>query len=118
MTTSSSTPDSGPVTLQAVQAELDEASTAIGAAHTLLEQGTVVDLSGLETHVERACGALGHLDMPERMLLKPKLIMLMDSLNTLTGELTRQHAELAETLQNLGNRQQALSAYAPTKPRK
>lgn len=117
MTSTSPTPSAGPATQQSVRADLDEAATAIGAARTLLEQGTVIDLSGLETQVGRACEALNQLDVPDRMTLKPALISLMDSLNALTDELTRQHAELSATLQDLGNRRQALNAYGPQKRR-
>ena len=102
----------GPASL--VEDALQEAAAAIGAARTLLGQGHFVDLKGLETHVDRACGAIAKLPAAERNRMKPALVALIDGLNGLTEEITEQHKEVSTTLQKIGTRRQAVSAYRPT----
>lgn len=96
-----------------VEEALQKAAAAIGAAQTLLDQGNVVDLEGLEAHVESACDAIPTLQPDERNRLKPALVALIDGLNGLSDELTSQHAEIAGTLKGMGDRQRAMSAYKP-----
>lgn len=106
------TPDEG----GQVEEALQKAAAAIGAARTLLDQGNVVDLEGLEAHVESACDAIPALESDEKDRLKPALVALIDGLNGLSEELTSQHAEIAGTLNGLSTRQRAMSAYGPRKP--
>lgn len=113
MTTTPSAPSAPLATAQAVEAALGEASAAIDAARTLLRQGALVDLQGLEDHVERACSAIPGLEPDERQRLKPSMVSLIDALNTLTEDLGRQHKEISGTLQGLTSRRQAISAYKP-----
>lgn len=116
MTTPSDTATPAP-TPDTIRAALDEAATAVSAAQTLLRQGSIVDLRGLEDHVGAACSSIAGLPRSGRDQLKPTLLSLIDSLNTLTGELTDQHAEISSTLQGVGNRRKALSAYRPPSKR-
>ena len=113
MVANNTSPDGG----NSVDDALREAAAAIGAARTLLDQGNVVDLKGLESHVERACGAIPTLDPSERERLKPALIALIDGLNGLGDQLSSQHEELSGTLKGMGTRRQAVSAYQPLKSR-
>ena len=96
-----------------IEAALREAATAIDSARTLLDQGTVIDLNGLEAHVEQACGRIPALPAPDRERLKPTLVALIDGLNRLSEKLTEQHQEISGTLQNIGTRTRAVSAYKP-----
>lgn len=100
-----------------IESALREAAAAIGAARTLLEQGNVVDLQGLEAHVERACNAIPGLASDARERLKPALVALIDGLNGLGTQLSAQHQEISGTLQGISTRRQAVSAYKPLKSR-
>jgi hydrogenase maturation factor HypF (carbamoyltransferase family) len=94
-----------------VEETLREAATAIGAARTLLDQGHVVDLKGLEAHVDGACSAIAALPREKRLPLKPALVALIDGLNALADHLSVQHKELTAALTGIGARRNALSAY-------
>ncbi len=96
-----------------IEAALREAATAIDTARTLLKQGTIIDLNGLEAHVEQACGGIPALAAPDRERLKPTLVSLIDGLNMLSEQLSAQHQEISGTLQNIGARTRAVSAYKP-----
>ena len=117
MTTTSTDAAAPAPTPQAVGKALDDAASAIGAAQILLRQGTTINLSGLEEHVEKACGAIAGLVPGDRDRMKPRLVSLIDSLNHLADELGAQHAEISGTLQGIGNRRRALSAYKPPQKR-
>jgi len=96
-----------------VEGALREAATAIDVAQTLLRQGNTVDLDGLEAHVEQACSAIPTLPQSDREYLKPTLVALIDGLNALSEQLASQHDALTGTLQDIGTRQRAVSAYKP-----
>lgn len=105
--------DSGSPADTNIEAALREAATAIDTARTLLNQGNVIDLNGLEEHVEQACSGIPALAAPDRERLKPTLIALIDGLNLLSEKLSAQHQEISGTLQNIGTRTRAVSAYKP-----
>lgn len=105
--------DSGPPANTSIEDALREAATAIDTARTLLKQGTVIDLNGLEAHVEQTCGRIPALPAPDRERLKPTLVALIDGLNLLSEQLSVQHQEISGTLQNIGARTRAVSAYKP-----
>lgn len=105
--------NSGPSAEASIEAALREAATAIDSARTLLDQGTVIDLNGLEAHVEQACGGIPALPASDRERLKPTLVALIDGLNKLSEQLSTQHQEISGTLQNIGTRTRAVSAYKP-----
>lgn len=109
--------DSGPATGHDVLEALKEAATAIDVAQTLLRQGNTVDLQGLEAHVEQACSAIPNLPLNDREQLKPSLVALIDGLNLLSDRLAVQHEEITGTLQSIGTRHRAVSAYKPRDPR-
>ena len=108
---------SGPANGHEIEEALKEAATAIDVAQTLLNQGNTVDLEGLEAHVEQACSAIPGLPENDRQELKPTLVALIDGLNSLSERLSVQHEELTGTLQNIGTRHKAVSAYKPRDPR-
>lgn len=112
-----STTGSSPETGSEVAEALREAASAIDVAQTMLSQGNIVDLEGLETHVEEACSAIPGLPVADREELKPTLVALIDGLNLLSDRLSAQHEEISGTLQNIGTRHRAVSAYKPRDPR-
>ena len=94
-----------------VEDQLREAAVAVDAAGTLIGQGQIIDLIGLERHVDRICAAITELSPARCAGLKPALIMLIDGLNSLTRKLSDQHANVAGQLQGLSSRRKATSAY-------
>ena len=106
-----------------LRGRLLEAATLVGTAKTLLAQGNVVELAGLEGRVARICAEIPGLPPAERDGLKPALIALMDGLGGLAEALKAQHQELAARLAGVAKGHRALAAYgageaAGRKPRK
>ena len=94
-----------------VEDQLQEATVAVGAAGTLIGQGQVVDLIGLERHVDQICANIAGLSPDKCASLKPGLILLIDGLNNLTRQLSDQHQNVASQLQGLSSHRKASSAY-------
>ena len=74
-----------------VEDQLQEATVAVDAAGTLVGQGRVIDLVGLERHVDQICANIAALPPAKCASLKPGLIVLIDGLNNLTRQLSDQH---------------------------
>lgn len=100
-----------------VRADLDEANTAVGAAKTLLKEGKVIDLSGLETHVETLCTDIGALPPEDRTTLKNSLVALIDELNRLADDIETNNREISEDLRDTSARQRAVTAYRSGGPK-
>lgn len=94
-----------------VEDQLQEATVAVGAAGMLIGQGQVVDLVGLERHVDQICANIAALSPAKCASLKPGLIMLIDGLNNLTRQLSGQHQNVADQLQGMTSHRKASSAY-------
>jgi len=94
-----------------VEDQLQEATVAVDAAGTLIGQDQVVDLIGLERHVDQICANIAELSPAKCASLKPRLIMLIDGLNNLTRRLSDQHENVAGQLQGLTSHRKASSAY-------
>ncbi len=101
-----------------VEIQLRQATVALGAADTLVGQGQIIDLIGLERHVDQICAAIAKLPAASCAGLKPTLIVLIDGLNTLARKLADQQENIAGRLQALSSRRKAASAYGsdPAKP--
>ena len=104
-------------TLTKVRSGLDQANAAVGAAQTLLEQGRVIDLSGLETHVETLCSDIGTLPPEDRTTLKTSLVTLIDELNRLAADIESRNRVITEELHDNGARQRAVTAYGSGGPK-
>ncbi len=101
-----------------VEAQLQEAAVAVDAADTLIRQGQIIDLAGLESHVDTVCTAITKLPPASCAELKPILIKLIDGLNGLAQKIADQHESVAGKLQGLSSHRKAVTAYAadPAKP--
>ncbi len=101
-----------------IEAQLQEASVAVDAADMLMGQGQIIDLNGLEHHVDGICATIAKLPPARCAGLKPALIMLIDGLNGLARKLSEQHDAIAGRLQGLSSHGKAATAYSanPTKP--
>ena len=101
-----------------VETQLREATVAVDAADLLIGQGQIIDLVGLERHVDAICATIAKLPAASCAGLKPALIMLIDGLNSLARKLSEQHDAVAGRLKGLSSHRKAASAYGsdPTKP--
>lgn len=102
--------DAAPDTTQ-VRTGLLEAAAMVGTARSLIAEGKVVDLAGLESRVACVCGQLPSLPAPDRETLKSALIALMDGLGGLAEALNEQHGALAKQLAAVSKGKSAVSAY-------
>lgn len=94
-----------------LRSRLLEAATLVGTAKSLIADGGVVDLAGLDARVQTICEALPSLPSPDREALKPALIALMDGLGGLAEAVKAQHAALAERLSAVSRGGRAMGAY-------
>jgi len=104
-------------TLTRIRSDLDQAIVAVGAAQTLLDQGQVIDLSGLETHVETFCGDIGSLSAKDRMTLNSSLVALIDDLNKLENDIETRNVAVGEELGQTSVRKRAAMAYSSGNPK-
>ena len=95
----------------ALRSRLLEAATMVGTAKSLIADGGVVDLAGLDARVQDICKAIPKLPADDRDELKPALIALMDGLGGLAETVRAQHAALAEKLSIVTQGRRAAGAY-------
>ena len=97
--------------LKEVKAGITEAGSAVQAARTLLSQGSLIDLSGLEVFVQDLCGSVEELPENQGGVLKPDLIKLIDDLNGLADVITAERDSVAGEMKTLSDSKRAASAY-------
>lgn len=97
--------------LKQIQAGLDEAGSAVQAARTLLSQGSLVDLSGLEKFVEELCGSVAELSSSQGGTIKSALVKLIDELNGLAESITTERDNISGEMKTLSDNKRAASAY-------
>ena len=96
---------------EALRTRLLEAANMVGTARSLIADGGIVDLSGLDARVQDICKAIPELPRDEREELKLALIALMDGLGGLAETVKVQHAALAEKLSSVSQGHRAVGAY-------
>ena len=97
--------------LAQIQAKLDEAGAAVQSARTLLSQGRLIDLSGLEKFVENLCGSVAELSSSQSGTIKPALVKLIDELNGLAESITTERDNISGEIKTLSDNKRAASAY-------
>lgn len=102
--------------LKQVQSGLDEAGAAVEAARTLLTQGSLIDLTGLEKFVENLCGSVAELSGEQGGAVKPALVKLIDDLNGLADVITAERDNIAGEMKTLSDSKRAASAYGTNAP--
>lgn len=95
----------------ALRNRLLEAATMVGTARSLIADGGVVDLAGLDARVQHICQVIPTLPPDDRDSLKPALIALMDGLGGLAETVKVQHAALAEKLSTVTQGRRVAGAY-------
>jgi hypothetical protein len=96
---------------ETLRSRLLEAATMVGTARSVIADGGVVDLGGLDARMQDICKAIPDLPPDEREELKPALIALMDGLGGLAETVKVQHAALTEKLLTVTQGRRALGAY-------
>jgi hypothetical protein len=97
--------------LKEVKAGLTEAGSAVQAARALLNQGSLIDLSGLEVFVKDLCGSVEELPADQGGAIKSDLIKLIDDLNGLADVITAERDSVASEMKTLSDSKRAASAY-------
>ncbi len=95
-----------------LKARLAEAGATIAVARRALDEGKIVDLDGLEQHVDITCEGIAALPGAEGQELKPPMLALIDGLEQLSKALGQDHGRTRAALNKLSDRQRAQSAYA------
>jgi len=74
--------------LSSVRCALEEVTEAVRAAQLSLDAGRRVDLSGMDTRMERLCTRALELTPPSAHATLPDLMALLDTVDALIGTLT------------------------------
>lgn len=91
--------------------EIDNVAALIDTARHVLADGRLVDLKGLDRRVETACTALAALAREDAQALQPRMIGLLEGIDSLARDLRARHAELKSALGGLSSRARAATAY-------
>ena len=94
-----------------VKARLAKANATIAVARRALDEGKIVSLDGLKTHVDATCRAVIALPGEEGRALRPAMMALCDELTRLAEGLGREYGDMKSALGELTDRKRAQSAY-------
>ncbi len=78
--------------LESVRCALAEVTDAVRTAQLSLDAGRTVDLSGMDTRMERLCAQALELPVPFAHATLPDLMALLDTVDALIGTLTTRPA--------------------------
>ena len=99
--------------VQQLKQRLQAASAVVAAARQTIEDGNLVDLTGLEREVASICEGLNALPSAETPAFKAPLVALADDLDRLTHDLTRSQRKLGKEIGGVVLRQKVAKAYGP-----
>lgn len=91
--------------------QLDQVQSIVSTARRLLAQGNSVDLAKLEARVEEFCAQVPTLPEETRKVIRPKMVALIDELNSLSREMKEQYEYLRQNLSELAVNRRAQAAY-------
>jgi len=83
----------------------------VAESRTLLQEGAVMELAGLEKHVLILCEDVLLLSQDERLHYADRLQQLLAELTSLGEELAAQRDQVAEKMRNLPEHKKATTAY-------
>lgn len=89
----------------------DNISKFIAESRALLEQGALMELSGLETQVQALCEQVQNLSDQERMQYADRMQQLFADLKGLEDSMLAARDALGKDIRALGDRQKANVAY-------
>lgn len=96
---------------RAVRTEIDKVATNVTSARTMVAEGQILRLDGLEAAVADLCASIGKLPAESQKDCKPGLVKLIDEFDKLSDALRRQQAELGTALKGVSQRKRAATAY-------
>jgi hypothetical protein len=97
-----------------IRSALDATISQLGGARRMVGEGYPVDLSDLTARVETICGAIETLPADQRGTFEMPVVGLIDELNALTEDLTKQRDGIAKGLKSIASGAQASKAYSQT----
>lgn len=83
----------------------------VSESQRLLEEGTLVDATGLDDHVRSLCEAVMALSQEQRLIHAERMQELLLQLNQLGAAMVAQRDALAEELRGLQQKKKAHQAY-------
>jgi hypothetical protein len=89
----------------------NDISKFVSDSRALLQQGTVMELSGLENRILLLCEEVLVLSQEERLIYAKRLQQLMADLAALGEEITAQRDAVAKEIQQLPGHKKANKAY-------
>ena len=96
---------------EALKARLAEANATIAVARRALDEGKIVNLEGLEAHVDETCHGIVELPRSEGQELRPAMLALIDGLDQLSKALDKERVQTKVDIDKLSDRQRGHSAY-------
>lgn len=94
-----------------IKADLNATTAQIDAARRMVDDGQIIDLSGLQDRVEAICGAIQALPAGEQSGFREPIVALLSELDGLTATLNEQHERLSVGLKALSAQNRAQRAY-------
>ncbi|NBO19825.1 MAG: flagellar protein FliT [Proteobacteria bacterium] len=85
--------------------------TFVAESRTMLEQGTLLDASGLDEQVRDLCRAVLQLSQPQRVAHAERMQQLLGQLSALAEDMMAQRDMLAGEIQQLQHQKKAHKAY-------
>jgi len=94
-----------------VRTEINKVATNVTSARSMVSDGQIVHLDGLEAAVAALCANIGKLPVDSQHDCKPELVKLIDEFDKLSDALRHQQAELGGALKGVSERKRAVRAY-------
>lgn len=96
---------------EGLKARIAEANATIAVARHALDEGRIVNLDGLEAHVEETCQVIIELPKAEGRKLRSFMLALIDGLDQLAKALEQDRGQTKADINKLSDRQRGHSAY-------
>lgn len=93
------------------EALFQDISRFVADSHTMLSQGAIMELKGLDEQVARLCKEMLLLSQDERLRYAEDLQRLLNELNGLGEALTKHRDSMAADIRNLSQHRKASTAY-------
>ena len=94
-----------------IRSEVENLAAALDTMRTLVREGSIVDLGGLDERIAAVSGAVAALPEPARGTLRQSILLLLGAISSLQEAIVAARDTLAEELKGSDRRQQATAAY-------
>lgn len=92
----------------------DQISAFVADCHSLLKQGMVLEMAGLDVRVQELCDLVLKLTQDERLHYADRLQLLFDDIKKLGDAMLEERDVLLKEIQGLGEHRKASVAYRST----